>query len=44
MQTINVMPIEEVIARVSEICKECNVKHLYLFGSFAKGTNPLGVI
>lgn len=39
MQTINVMPIEEVIARVSEICKECNVKHLYLFDSFAKGTN-----
>ena len=32
------MPIEEIIARVTEICRAQGVKHLSLFGSFAKGT------
>ena len=35
---MNVMPIPELIARVTKICKENGVKKLYLFGSFATGT------
>ena len=35
---MNVMPIPELIARVTEICKKNGVKNLYLFGSFATGT------
>lgn len=35
---MNVMPISELIARVTKICKENGVKKLYLFGSFATGT------
>ena len=35
---MNVMPISELIARVTEICKKNGVKKLYLFGSFATGT------
>ena len=35
---MNVMPISELIARVTEICKRNGVKKLYLFGSFATGT------
>lgn len=32
------MPIDEIIQRVTDICKKHQVKHLSLFGSFAKGT------
>lgn len=32
------MPIDEIIQRVTDICKKHHVKHLSLFGSFAKGT------
>lgn len=35
---MNVMPIEELINKVTDICKKNNVKHLDLFGSFATGT------
>ena len=35
---MNVMPIPELIARVTEICKRNGVKRLDLFGSFATGT------
>ncbi len=31
-------PIPVIIKRVSEICHHFQVKHLYLFGSYAKGT------
>lgn len=31
------MPVSEVIARVTKICKESGVEHLKLFGSFATG-------
>ena len=32
------MPIDEIIHRVSAICKSHGAEHLSLFGSFAKGT------
>lgn len=32
------MPVNEIIKNVTDICKECGVKHLSLFGSYAKGT------
>ncbi len=35
---MNVMPIPELIERVTEICKRNHVKRLDLFGSFATGT------
>lgn len=35
---MNVMPVTEVIDKVTEICKSCGVKRLDLFGSFATGT------
>ena len=35
---MNVMPIEEIIERVTAISKKNDVKHLALFGSFATGT------
>ena len=35
---MNVMPIPELIERVTEICKKNHVKRLDLFGSFATGT------
>ena len=35
---MNEMPIPELIARVTEICKRNGVKRLDLFGSFATGT------
>lgn len=35
---MNVMPISEVIDKVTAICKENGVKRLDLFGSFATGT------
>lgn len=34
---MNVMPIEELIDRVTDICKDNSVEHLSLFGSFATG-------
>ena len=34
----DIMPISEVIDRVTEICKVNGVKRLELFGSFATGT------
>lgn len=35
---MDIMPISEVIARVTEVCKKNGVKRLELFGSFAAGT------
>lgn len=35
---MNVMPVSELIGRVTEICKKNEVKRLDLFGSFATGT------
>lgn len=35
---MNVMPISELIEKVTEICKKNNVLRLDLFGSFATGT------
>lgn len=35
---MDIMPISEVIARVTEVCKINGVKRLELFGSFAAGT------
>ena len=35
---MNVMPISEIIEKVTAICKKNNVKRLDLFGSFATGT------
>lgn len=35
---MDIMPISEVIDRVTAICKENGVKRLDLFGSFATGT------
>lgn len=32
------MTIEEIIEQVKNICLENDVEHLYLFGSYAKGT------
>ena len=39
---MNVMPIQEVIDRVTEICKKNGVKRLDLFGSCATGTATPG--
>lgn len=35
---MNVMPVSELIEKVTEICKENGVRRLELFGSFATGT------
>ena len=35
---MNIMPISEIIEKVTMICKKNNVKRLDLFGSFATGT------
>ena len=35
---MNVMPVSELIEKVTEICKVNGVKRLDLFGSFATGT------
>lgn len=37
-EAINVMPVSEVIERVTAICRKNGVRRLDLFGSFAKGT------
>ena len=34
----NVMPVTELVDRVTDICRKKGVKHLTLFGSFATGT------
>lgn len=36
------MTVNEIIEKVTKICTENNVSHLYLFGSYAKGTNRPG--
>lgn len=38
MSVIPTMPIEEIIERVTKICRAHHVEHLSLFGSFAKNT------
>ena len=35
---MNVMPVERILEKVTEICKKNNIEHLKLFGSFATGT------
>lgn len=35
---MNIMPVSEVIDKVTEICKKNGVRRLDLFGSFATGT------
>lgn len=35
---MNVMPIPELISKVTEICKRNGIQRLDLFGSFATGT------
>lgn len=35
---LQVMPISEIINRVTDACLKCDVKRLDLFGSFATGT------
>ena len=35
---MDVMPIDEIIRSVTDICKKNQVQHLSLFGSFATGT------
>ena len=37
-EKLNVMPIEEIIKKVSAACKKCGADELALFGSFATGT------
>ena len=34
--------IKNILSEVETICKDNNVLHLYLFGSYAKGTAQLG--
>ena len=36
-EKLNVMPIEEIIKKVSAACKKCGADGLDLFGSFATG-------
>lgn len=35
---MNTMSIEDIIEKVTQICKNNKVEHLSLFGSFATGT------
>lgn len=35
---MNIMPISELISKVTEICKRNGIQRLDLFGSFATGT------
>lgn len=37
-EELNVMPIEDIIKKVSAACKKCGADGLALFGSFATGT------
>ena len=34
--------IKKVLDEIETVCKNNNVMHLYLFGSYARGTNTLG--
>ena len=36
------MTFENIMSEVEKICRANNVKHLYLFGSYAKGNNRKG--
>jgi predicted nucleotidyltransferase len=36
------MTFENIIKEIEKVCRENNVKHLYLFGSYAKGNNHKG--
>lgn len=38
MPNYHVMPIEQLISAVTDICTQNRVEHLSLFGSFATGT------
>ena len=40
---MNVMPITELIDKVTEICKANGVKRLDLFGSLQQGLQPIQV-
>ena len=36
------MTFEKILEEIKKICKNNKVKHLYLFGSYAKGNNRSG--
>ena len=36
------MTFEKIIKEIEKVCRHNNVKHLYLFGSYAKGNNRKG--
>ena len=36
------MTFENIIKEIEKVCRKNNVKHLYLFGSYAKGNNHKG--
>lgn len=36
------MPFDNIIKEIEKVCRNNNVKHLYLFGSYAKGNNQKG--
>lgn len=36
------MSFENIMKEIEQVCRNNNVKHLYLFGSYAKGTNQKG--
>lgn len=36
------MTVNEIIENVKSICRDGEVSHLYLFGSYARGTNHMG--
>lgn len=36
------MTVDEIIEYVKKVCRDNGVSHLYLFGSYAKGTNHSG--
>ena len=36
------MTFENIMNEIEKVCRNNNVKHLYLFGSYAKGNNQKG--
>lgn len=36
------MSFENIMKEIERVCKDNNVEHLYLFGSYAKGNNRKG--
>ena len=36
------MTFENIMKEIEKVCRNNNVKHLYLFGSYAKGNNQKG--